>query len=115
MKYVTSKVTQICQYSFTSKNIDSTIENLNIGIRWDVVHSNHLKYSGKLFRLFIRCCLIDLFLMDLSQNKWCEFKSIVKNKAVSKSSSDNYRPIMNSTNIFNLFKYCSFPICRRFF
>ena len=32
------------------KNIDSAIENLNIGICWDMVHSNHLKYSGKLCR-----------------------------------------------------------------
>ena len=43
-----------------------------------------------------------------------EFRPIVKNKAVNKTSSDNYRPIMNSTNIFKLFEYCLFPICSRF-
>ena len=48
--------------SFNSKNMDSAIENLNIVIGWDIVHSNHLKYSGKLFG----GCFIVLFLMDLS-------------------------------------------------
>ena len=54
MMYVTSKSIQICRYSFTSKNRDSDIEKLNIGIGWDIVHSNHTKFSGKLFRSFIR-------------------------------------------------------------
>ena len=71
-----------------------------------------------LFRPFFVGCLIDLFLMNLSQNKCqmlCgEFRTFVKYKVVSKTLSNNYRPIMNPTNIFKLFEYCLFPICRAF-
>ena len=35
-----------------------------------------------------------------------KFRPIIKNKAVNKTSSDNYRPIINSTNIFKLFECC---------
>ena len=43
-----------------------------------------------------------------------KFRPIIKIKAVNKTSSDNYRPIINSTNIFKLFECCLFPIYSHF-
>ena len=36
------------------------------------------------------------------------------NNISSKTSSDNYRPILNSSNIFKLFEDCLLPILNRY-
>ena len=37
-------------YKFTLSSLNDAIDNLNIDIGFDMVHSNHLKYSGPVFR-----------------------------------------------------------------
>ena len=87
-----------------------------IVIGWAMVHSNHLKYSGKLFRSFIRRLFNQFISHGFIPRQMLrgEFRTIIKNKAVNKTSSDSYRSIMNSTYIFKLFEYCLFLICSHF-
>ena len=97
--------------------IDSGIESLKIGLGWDSVHSNHLKFSGRNFRLllgrlfscFIRHCYLPRQLLK------GEIRPIIKNNLGDKTSSGNYRPIMNSSSLLKLFEYSSImPYLKRF-
>ena len=65
------------------KNIDSAIYNMNIGIGRDMVHSNHLKYSGTLFRSFIRRLFNRFISHGFIQRQMLsgEFRPIVNNRS----------------------------------
>ena len=99
------------KYLFSLENLDRAISRLNTGIGWDGVHSFHLKYSGKIFRNL----LARLFLKFVSHNYLPaemilgEIRPITKNNAICKTISDNYRPIMNSSNILKIFEYTLLP------
>ena len=42
-----------------------------------------------------------------------EIRPTIKNKLGNKNSSDNYRPVMNSSNLLKLFEYCILPVMSR--
>ena len=83
-----------------AKFISSSFENLSILLR--VSEANEVPISSHI-------CSHGFIPQQMLSGEF-SFRPIVKNEAVNKNSSDNYIPIMNSTNIFKLFKYCLFPI-----
>ena len=101
---------------FTIGDINDAIDKIKVGIGWDGVSNNHLKYSGPIFRNLI--CrffnkLISHNFVPKSMLKG-EIRPRVKNNMASKTSSENYRPILNSSNFFKMFEYCLLPILNRY-
>jgi len=101
---------------FSESRLDTAVTNLKYGIGWDLVHSNHLRYSGEIFRRvlgnFFSSCLKHGYLPR--PLLFGEIKPILKSNKVSKSDSKNYRPIMSSSALLKLFEYCLLPILERY-
>ena len=92
-------------------DINSAIDKLNIGLGWDNIHTNHLKYSGPTFRNLI-CKLFNKFLSHNYVPRQLiegEIRPVFKNNSSSKTDSSNYRPVMNSSNILKTFENCILP------
>ena len=94
------------------ENIDNSIIELNSGLGWDGVHSNHIKYAGPMFRKLLTHFLnLVLFHSHVPKKMlFGEIRPIIKNNAMSKSDSNNFRPIMNSSMFLKTFEYCLLPI-----
>ena len=91
--------------------IDESINSLNTALGWDYIHSNHLKFSGVKFRTLL-AKIFSLFITHGYTPKSFlrgEIRPILKNSFGSKSDSSNYRPVMNSSNLFKTFEYCIQP------
>ena len=92
-------------------DIDSAIESLNFGIGIDNIHSNHLKFCPPEFKVKLR----ELFNSMISHGHIpkCMLKGLakprIKNRFGNKHASDNYRPVMKSTNFLKMFEYCLMP------
>ena len=98
-------------FGFTFKNIKENLSKLNIAIDKDNVHTYHLKYATDdtilfithLFNSFIKHCFLPPRLLE------GKIRPIIKNKIGNFSDSNNYRPIMISSNFLKLFEYCIQP------
>ena len=92
-------------------DIDDAINSLRDALGWDDIHSNHLKYSGPCFRLFLSRVFSSFITHCYVPQQLVrgEIRPILKDRTGNKSSSDNYRPIMNSSNLFKSFEYCLLP------
>ena len=88
---------------------------LNTGLGFDFVHSNHLKYSGKKFRLLLSRVFSSFISHSYMPQKmlYGEIRPIIKNSRDSKNDSNNYRPVMNSCNLLKIFEYCLLPRLQR--
>ena len=100
----------------TQNDIDHAIECLNVGMGWDKIHSNLLKFSGPVFRNFILKYFNKLLSHCFVPSKMLkgEIRPRIKNNKSSKSASDNYRPVMNSSNIFKVLEYSILPTLKSF-
>ena len=99
---------QITREKIFPFTVKSSIEKLNPAIGWDFIHTNHIKYGGTalthfLSRLFSSFIIHNHVPLDLM---FGEIRPIIKDKLQDKCNSDNYRPIMNSSNFLKLFEYC---------
>ena len=98
-------------FEISNVAISQCIDKLNLGMGHDMVHTNHLKYCGNTFRnllsKFLSKCVSHNFLPHNMLKG--EIKPRIKDNIASKTSSDNYRPVMNSSNLFKLFEYCLLP------
>jgi hypothetical protein len=91
------------------------MNKLSVGNGLDMIHSGYLKHASnslkfflaRLFSSFIGHCYMP------EQMLYGEIKPTVKDKPGDKLSSDNYRPVMNSSNILKLFEYCILPRLKR--
>ena len=93
---------------FKKHDVKNIINSLKATIGWDNIHSNHLKFGGDTLHCFITK-LFNSFLQHGFLPKQIlkgEFRPIVKNKLGNKYCSNNYRPIMNSSNLLKVFEYC---------
>ena len=89
-------------------NVLNAIDNLNVGLGWDLIHSNHIKlastvisnFISKLFSSWIVHSHVPESLM------FGEIRPIIKDKLNDKYSSENYRPVMSSSVLLKLFDYC---------
>ena len=98
-------------------DVDFAIDRLNVGIGWDNVHTNHLKYSCESLLLFISQLFSSCIRHSYVPSKMLkgEIRPIVKNRNGDCQSSKNYRPIMNSSNLLKVFEYCLLPKVEKYF
>jgi hypothetical protein len=96
--------------------VDSAINSLKIGLGWDCVHANHLKYSTDIFRTLL-CKLFSCFIGHSHTPKWLlrgEIRPTIKSASCDKSISNSYRPIMNSSTFLKVFEYSVLPYLKRY-
>ena len=93
-------------------DIISAISNLNTGVGWDGFHSNHFKFSGKVFKN-----LLSKFINRLISHSYVpknmshgEIRPVLKGNTLDKNDSTNYRPVMNSCMMLKILEYCLLPI-----
>ena len=81
----------------------------------EYLHSNHLKFSGLVFRnllsKLLNSFLLHGFLPENMLNGQIEPR--IKSNLLSKKSSNNYRPVMSSSNFFKIFEYIMLPYVKR--
>ena len=96
---------------FTMRELGKAINRLNPGKGFDHIHTKHLKHTKPCFRNLL-CKLINKFVthgfIPQSMLKG-EIRPTVKNGAGSKTSSQNYRPVMTSSNCLKVFEYLLLP------
>ena len=99
----------------TMRAVDDAINKINTACAWDYVHCNCLKCCGPIFRnvifKFFNCLLSHKYVPRKMLHG--EIRPIVQNLAGSKTESENYRPIMNSFNLFKVFEYSLMPTLSR--
>ena len=99
------------QQLISLNDITHAIHKLNIGLGWDNIHANHLKFSGPVFKNLL-CKIFNKFLSHKHVPRSMiegEIRPVFKNNCASKTDSSNYRPVMNSSNILKVFENCIFP------
>ena len=98
----------------TKLDIMKAILELNHGIGFDGIHSNHLKYSPESISTLLAKLFTTFIVHGYLPNKMISGVIIphVKDKLNDLSFIDNYRPIMSSSIFLKLFEYClKFKIC----
>ena len=106
-----------CDDTFSASLFDlrDAIVRLNLGMGWDQIHTNHLKYSGPIFQnllcKFFNKILSHSFVPRLMLRG--EIRPVLKGDRVDKGSSANYRPVMNSSVILKLFEYVLLPFLEK--
>ena len=91
--------------------VQQNILKLRTGIDNDNIHTNHLKMANENCILFITQ-LFNAMLQHchFSKRLLCgEIRPIIKNKFGNASDSNNFRPVMISSNLLKLFEYCIQP------
>ena len=89
-------------------DVSNSMVSLNAGIGLDGVDSNHLKLAGPIFRntlgKFLNQCITHNYIPI--PMIYGEIRPTIKCKALGKSDSNNYRPVMNSGMMIKIFEYC---------
>ena len=103
-------------FKFSLGNVEEAAKRLKVGIGFDGIHSNHIKFLNKeslsYFRNFFNKCLLHKCLpKDMLRGV---IRPILKNKFGKTNDSANYREIMISSNIFKLFEYLLLPVTEHF-
>jgi len=100
---------------FHCSMIDSSISRLNHGQGFDDVHSKHLVYSGKIFRRLLSRVYSAMMMHSFIPKELLRgyIKPILKDGSICRTSSNNYRPIMNSSIFLKIFEYCLLPVLQR--
>ena len=89
--------------SFTLRKL---IDRLNKGCGHDMLYSLLLKRTSKNFwdnlSIFVNCCLLHYYISnDLLKG---EITAIIKDNTGDSTSSQNYKPIIHSSNILKIFE-----------
>ena len=94
-------------YLFLSDCIDNNIAKINTGLGFDMIHSNHIKYSHRGFRNFIARVFTSMVSHSFLPKEMLRghIKPTLKNGKSCKTNSENYRPVMNSSVFLKLFEY----------
>ena len=122
MNYNSSNVDNTCivietdRFRFIPKNVIEAVRRLNVGIGFDGIHSNHPKildaHSVEFIVNLFNACLAHQFVP--TEMLKGVIRSIVKNKLGDLKSSDNYKEVIVSSNMFKIFEYGSLPDFQRF-
>ena len=96
---------------FSMRYIKYFIDNINVGIGFDNIHTSHFKYvSSSIFFIFTRLiysCMIHNFVpSDMLAGI---IRHIVKNNQGNIWDSGNYTEVMISSKFFKLLEYCLVP------
>ena len=101
---------------FRLADVKQAINKLKVGLGFDGIHSNHLKYlDNRVMRIlaeFFNACLHHSYLPSAMLRGFVTPR--VKNKLGNLQDSNNYREIMRSSNIFKVFEYTVLPILLRY-
>ena len=104
---ITDPATLAVEQLFSNSQISVAINKIKTGIGVDGVHSNHLKYLPanliKIVTQFFNACIIHNHLPIVMLNGYINPR--LKDKNGDLNSSDNYREIMISNNMFKVFEY----------
>ena len=93
------------------KDVEDALNRLKVGIGFDGIHSNHLKFSSRLIKFIFARLINSCFIHNHVPTKMLEgvISPCIKDKLGVKSSSANYREVMISPCFFKLFEYCVLP------
>ena len=100
---------------FHKYRIIEAITELNQGIGFDGIHTNHVKFAGPTFinflgRIFASCLRHSYLPYDLIKGV---IKPVLKG-TTCKSKSENFRPVMNSSVFLKILEYCFIPILKQY-
>ena len=101
--------------NITFVQVNEAISKLNEGLGWDGVHSNHFKFSGSIFRNFLSVYFNKLLSHKFVPSRMLngQIRPTIKVSTGSKTDSNNYRPVMNSSNFLKIFEYSLLPFFER--
>ena len=101
--------------NFLFKNIKENILKLNPASDLDEIHTNHLKFATENTILFITFLFNSILSHSHLPKRFLrgKIRPEIKNKLGNKSDSDNFRPVMISSNFLKLFEYCIQPFLVR--
>ena len=93
---------------FSKKDIKNCIKLLRDTLGFDKIHSRHLKFNSELLHDFLAKLFSSFIIHNYLPSEMIKgvITPVVKNKLGNLCSSDNYRPIMNSSVFLKLFEYC---------
>ena len=93
---------------FSVHDIRKAINNLNTGIGFDGIHSNHLKMGPEICNEFLSMLFFSFIIHSYIPLSMLHgvISPIIKDNFGNLSCSDNYRPIMSSSVLLKLFEYC---------
>ena len=98
-------------FKISQQSIRDNVICLKTAIGYDNIHSNHLKYATDSCIRFI-ALLFNAMIQHVyfpSEFLRGEIRPVLKNKSGKINDSENYRPVMISSNILKLFEKCIQP------
>lgn len=102
--------------NITSNDVKNAIGNLNVGIGFDGIHSNHLKFLDnnviRILTRFFNSCLAHSHIPKAMLEG--VIRPCIKDRYGKHDKSDNYREIMISSNFLKVFDYCMLPRLQRY-
>ena len=102
-------------HQFLFKDIVENISKLNPGKDFDEINTNHLQFATSSTILFIMFLFNSMLHHSHIPRRLLKGKirPEIKNKLGKNSDSDNFRPVMISSNLLKLFEYCLQPFLER--
>ena len=97
--------------TFSVKDIDKATMRLKNPNGHDDIHRNHITNAGPILRNLL-CKLMNKFISHsfLPDSMLIgKIRPTVENSVGNKTSSSNYRPAMNSSNLLKMFEYLILP------
>ena len=106
--HISEKEKQSLILRLSITDIKRAVKCLNTGIGFDGIHSNHLKLQSDLVYETIAMLFYSFIIHSYLPDSMIRgiITPIVKDKMSNLSESDNYRPVMSSSNFLKLFEYC---------
>jgi len=105
-----------CNKTISVNDVYESIKRLNCGIGHDGIHSNHLKFLNKTnldyIVQFFNICFSYSYIPCIMLSGIINPR--IKNKFGNIHSSENYREIMISSNLYKLLEYCLLPMMERY-
>ena len=100
---------------FMAKHVMSALSQLKVGIGYDGIHTNHLKFTSPVIvhsitRLINSCFIHNHFPENMLSGV---IRPVVKDKCGDIESSINYREVMISCNFFKLVEYLILPYIKK--
>ena len=78
---------------------------------FDLIHANHLQFSGPQLRAlierFFTICMLHPCVPKLMMQG--VIKTVLKGNSICKANSENYRAVMNSSIFLKMLEYCLLP------
>ena len=105
---------QLNHVYFLPAKIENCIHSLNNGLGYDMIHSNHIKFSGKgfveflgkLFAAMTKHCFIPKEMLR------GQIRPHLKDGSICKMKSSSYRPVTNSCMVLKVFEYSLLPVLK---